>query len=579
MSHATYQYICFRQNHTCCPTLSLSNSVAYLAGASSCEDINDKLLKKVGRMLKTCAGFYCRRKLTMGCWKPTAESNACPEVPDKCTRYNAAYTVFHYLLTSDIVCQDGGLNLTALRRTAVLLPARTDREMLPLYYDNFASQNRANNVTKVSAIDFGPVVKDEVFKEELFRDALFPAVAMAIVLVIILIFTGSLFVTLSSVLLSTSAMCLSYFVYAVVLNFSYFPFMNVTVVLVLLGMSADNVIVFHSAWRQYADEDCRKLCPSLRPRAGQRPLSNRVGVVLKTTMKHVAWSLFVTGFTTSAAFLSNIFSQVTAIKCFGLYAGLTVLSNLFWSLTWLPAAVVVHYKYFAPSSSGKKSHDEKSGGFCARPLTGATECLRIFFQHVQLFLIVRLRFLWILLFAGLAAGALYVVFRDPGLRLPDTNTYFQYFRSSHPFEVYALRQGRQFAFESDRERYMPVRIVLGVRPSDNGDHNNPDDKGSLDLRSGSRLSTPHAQLWLLKFCRTLRASPLFRVGDKYSWCFVESFKTWMETRDCSDRTGPCCQKSRFPFPRDVFDLCLKEAIYQLYITPSVRLYPWTPGPR
>lgn len=60
--------------------------------------------------------------------------------------------------------------------------------------------------------------------------------------------------------------------------------------------------------------------------------------------------------------------------------------------------------------------------------------------------IIRLKWLWLLLFAAIAAGSAVVVLYYPKLRLPDSRN-FHLFQSSHLFERYDLIYRDKFWFE------------------------------------------------------------------------------------------------------------------------------------
>lgn len=64
--------------------------------------------------------------------------------------------------------------------------------------------------------------------------------------------------------------------------------------------------------------------------------------------------------------------------------------------------------------------------------------------------------------------------------------------------------------------------------------------------------------------------------DMYS-CFMDTFKSWMETRTCQDPVhpdidrSPCCQSYDFPFNRYTFNKCMIEAVGIMRRSPH--LYP------
>ena len=132
---------------------------------------------------------------------------------------------------------------------------------------------------------------------------------------------------------------------------------------------------------------------------------------------------------------------------------------------------------------------------------------------------------------------------------------------------------------------MPLRFIWGVVPEDRGDVLNPASKGSLKLDPTFDISTPDAQEWMLTFCVRLRKQPFYSttLGPLLSNCFLETFKSWMERR-CNDELAgidrtPCCESSKFPFAKPIFDQCLLEAIGDLYETPTDFWVPGVAGPK
>lgn len=212
---------------------------------------------------------------------------------------------------------------------------------------------------------------------------------------------------------------------------------------------------------------------------------------------------------------------------------------------------------------------------------------RVFFEKILPCLVIRPRYFWLVLFGGLALGASVVVFYYPKLRLPDSKD-FQIFGSSHPFERYDMILKKEFWFEKAKERdyfrNLPLRIVWGVLPVDNGNYLNPYDRGTLQYDASFNVSTPAAQSWLLSFCKELRNQSFYQstIGALLPNCFIETMKTWMERR-CVDgitkyNRTPCCQTSKFPFKPRVFNQCIGEAVNLLHSTPGLFI-PGVAGPR
>lgn len=210
-----------------------------------------------------------------------------------------------------------------------------------------------------------------------------------------------------------------------------------------------------------------------------------------------------------------------------------------------------------------------------------------FFDRFLPWLIVKPRVLWVILLFGIAVYASILVLYYPGLRLPDTAD-FQLFNRDHYFERYDLDHKYNFWFErnlrSDIVNRLPIRIVWGVKPVDNGDHLNPASESTLEYDPTFDMSASESQSWLLKFCRDLRKQSFYMstLGPLLPNCFIETFKSWMEERRCADSTQnryPCCEAMPFPYPRWVFDKCITEAVEVLYQTPRLYFVPGVAGPK
>uniref|UniRef100_A0A3Q2QXH4 Dispatched homolog 1 (Drosophila) n=1 Tax=Fundulus heteroclitus TaxID=8078 RepID=A0A3Q2QXH4_FUNHE len=131
-----------------------------------------------------------------------------------------------------------------------------------------------------------------------------------------------------------------------VFNFEFFPFMNLTALIILVGIGADDALVLCDVWN-YTKFDKQ-----------HAELSETVSV----TLHHAALSMFVTSFTTAAAFYGNYVSNITAIRCFGVYASTAILVNYILMVTWLPAAVSTTCLTCSPAPSPRSLSPSSGGG-------------------------------------------------------------------------------------------------------------------------------------------------------------------------------------------------------------------------
>lgn len=206
--------------------------------------------------------------------------------------------------------------------------------------------------------------------------------------------------------------------------------------------------------------------------------------------------------------------------------------------------------------------------------------------------IVTYRYVWFVALSLVALFSAVIVFYYPKLQLPNSSE-FQLFHTKHPFEQYDLVYKKKFWFKraemsADGESTnakLPLRFIWGVKPVDTGSYLDPQSHGKLQLDSEFDVSAPESQQWLLNFCQALRRQPFYQstLGPLLPNCFIESFKSWME-RNCKDPIdnidrNPCCNSQTFPYQRAIFDLCILDAIDDLYSTPAEFFIPGMAGPK
>lgn len=618
-SHRDYWSLCQRTNDaSCCPSWTLGNYIAVLTNRSSCQKITERDVSHTLKILRSCAKYYHNGTLGPDCWDMALRRKdqlKCASVPRKCTKYNAVYQILHFLVDKDFLSPKSlEYPPPVLKYSMLFSPTEKGESMMNIYLDNFENWNSSDGITTVTGIEFG--IKHDLFQDYLLTDTVYPAIAIVIVLLVMCVYTRSVFITLMTIIAIISSLIVSYFLYRMVFNFEFFPFMNLTALIILVGIGADDAFVLCDVWN-YTKFD--------KPHA---ELAETVSV----TLQHAALSMFVTSFTTAAAFYANYVSNITAIRCFGVYAGTAILVNYILMVTWLPAVVVLHERYLPnvfPCS--KPPHQER--GFCTRTFWAglcqkANKCLftvseasRIFFEKVLPCIVIKLRYLWLFWFLAITVGGAYVVCVNPKMKLPSLElAEFQVFRSSHPFERYDAEYKKLFMFERvhhGEDLHMPITIIWGVTPVDNGDPLNPKNKGKLILDSSFNIASPASQLWILNFCQKLRnQSFVFQSEEQdFTSCFIETFKQastacikvttcmladivsmkyenasststflffyqWMENQDCEEASVyPCCSQSTFPYKQDVFELCIKRAIMELDRSTNYHLDSKTPGPR
>ncbi|XP_077005298.1 protein dispatched homolog 1 isoform X6 [Tamandua tetradactyla] len=582
-SHPQFGDLCQRTTAaSCCPSWTLGNYIAILNNRSSCQKIVERDVSHTLKLLRTCAKHYQNGTLGPDCWDMAARRKdqlKCTNVPRKCTKYNAVYQILHYLVDKDFMTpKTAEYSVPALKYSMLFSPTEKGESMMNIYLDNFENWNSSDGVTTITGIEFG--IKHSLFQDYLLMDTVYPAIAIVIVLLVMCVYTKSMFITLMTMFAIISSLIVSYFLYRVVFNFEFFPFMNLTALIILVGIGADDAFVLCDVWN-YTKFD--------KPHA-------ETSETVSITLQHAALSMFVTSFTTAAAFYANYVSNITAIRCFGVYAGTAILVNYVLMVTWLPAVVVLHERYLLNIFScfrkpQQQIYDNKSCWSvacqkCHKIIFAISEASRIFFEKILPCIVIKFRYLWLFWFLALTIGGAYIVCINPKMKLPSLElSEFQVFRSSHPFERYDAEFKKLFMFERvhhGEELHMPITVIWGVSPEDNGNPLNPKSKGKLTLDSSFNIASPASQVWILHFCQKLRNQTFFYQTDEqdFTSCFIETFNQWMENQDC-DETAlyPCCSHWSFPYKQEIFELYIKRAIMELERSTGYHLDSKTPGPR
>lgn len=331
---------------------------------------------------------------------------------------------------------------------------------------------------------------------------------------------------------------------------------------------------------------------------------------LMRMFKHVFMSTFCASFTTGGAFFVGFFSNITSLKCFSIFSGLVIVSNFLFTIIAFPLVIIMVENFSVrfrtsittiPSFTTFAKIVPKSFRFFQK------DFLQNFFDKIILKLIFNHHFKLLSTLSLISMISFYLVLINPRLKVPNTEE-FQIFESNHLFERYDLEYRNRFWFSRFDSRpslnpivasnssinnlrnsyVLPIRIVFGIVPQDNGNHLDPYDRGSLNFDSKFDLSSQRSQVWLLEFCRDIRLQSFQKPthGPLSTNCFIETLKSWMDSRKCVEIIGdavidhfPCCEMTRFPYEPRIFDQCLQELVDRIHRTPSFIFSSTQAGPR
>ena len=574
-SQAGYDDVCLMDNTTshCCPDLSIGNVIASTFHRDSCLSLNESDITAMKDRLVQCSRWYLNRTLAHNCseilvYRDDYPSHSCLTIPPICVENNAVYNILHYVTDTDFVnalagvcasseaqhCSLGSIGRFPSLRYAVLLLQASDREELSdsdlewfveLYRNHLKSTKQYMGIT-IAGFDLR--IDYLIFQERLFSETLFPSISLALVFIIMWVYTGSLFITSMASMAIISSIIITYFIYMIVFQVPSFGFLNLLALIIVIGVGADDVFVYVDAWRQ------TKVA---------MPLGTMVDWV-STTLQHAALSMFVTSFTTAVAFLANIVSSITAVKTFGIFAGTAILGNYVLMISWLPAIVVVYERYI--SSLCCKSGDGKGIlGYLINASRFARKAFKLFYERYLSKFIITMRFLLVLVFIGLTVGMSVVVFYKPQLNLPSTER-FQYFVDSDPLSTYILELQDKFYFEKARSAdatTLPLFLFWGVEPDDPGNPFDPDDKPlTLDYTWPQPfVITEDIQQWFLNFCEAIKQESFY---GSTTTCFPTDFQLWQKNlhQTCLNYSDDLRICSNITLPTDwkTLDYCLKLSL-------------------
>ena len=568
----------------CYSSYSLGNYIALLNNRTTCQDITDQDVLYVKNLLLQCHPYFVKQSLKGSC-----ATSSCEGIPANCTKHNAVYNIFQFLTDNEMSPSND-----MFLKYATSFPQASGYDLYDELYLELKDGVPERDGVKLASFWFRNY-KFDLFQSKLLTEVIFPALAMIIVFLIMWFFLGSFILTFTGLFCIIYAIGLSYFLYTMVFKIDFFPFLNVTTLVFLVGIGADDAFVYYDIWRQTL---------------AANPCANIMQLTLKT-LCDAALSMLVTSLTTASAFFAGVSSSITAVRLFGLFAGTSILTNYLLMITYFPAVVALHEKWVLKHKDGHSSLEVVPDESCdldevQSPKTGAAIAQNMSERNIMksvvnspvnqnegsiCFLqvidfpcsllisstsfsktvgskvfedwlpkaVIKLRYVWITLLVCLTVGFLCVNFVKPGLQLPNTSD-FQVFSSSHPLENYYLNYKSYFRFTSSQQSGgMWLELFWGIKLEDNGNHLNPDDYGTLQLDENfdkSSLFSSAGQKFLRSLCQSIEKQPFFVTFPSSDTCPIEAF-----IKTCTSPGTACCGvNASFPFPADTAEGCLRTAL-------------------
>uniref|UniRef100_A0A4W4GDY6 SSD domain-containing protein n=1 Tax=Electrophorus electricus TaxID=8005 RepID=A0A4W4GDY6_ELEEL len=536
----------------CCPSWSLGNFLALLNNVSSCFSLTAQQVSESLSLLRSCAPYYHDGRLVASCTE-TGKFGYCTSVPPSCKRSSIIFQILHYLVDKDFLGpQTVEYQVPSLKYSVLFLPVVKGNALMEIYLEHLEGYELTYNTTTITGMDLG--IKQTLFKYYLSRDSVYPILTVLALLLTIALYLKSLVLSAMSLVAVTLSLFTSYFFYKVAFGLKFFPLLNLTAALILLGSCSNQAFTFIDFW---------KLQLSHNPPAALEKRMHRV-------LQEMGYLILVAGLTSSVTFYSGYICSITVVRCFAVYLGSASLINTLFALVWLPCTIVLQERYAIAASTSATKSPWKT---CCSKGSGLSDTSNLLFLKILPCGVVKFRYIWICWFAVLAAGGIYISCVDPGMKLPSSESRAtQLFRSSHPFERYDAEYRHQFMFErmkQGEDEPMSLTLIWGVIPTDEGDHFNPKRNGSFAMDPEFNMSSSEAQVWLRDLCGKIKNQsfysppPAENEAVEDNACFVEDLIEWVSIRRCSeseDAFSFCCNGIPFPYPPNVFEQCLRMRV-------------------
>ena len=355
------------------------------------------------------------------------------------------------------------------------------------------------------------------------KDLNFTVLSFLGVMVYVAYHTGSIIISATSMLMTVTSIFVAFFWFRVVFQVSFFQFINFLIIFVVLGIGADDVFVFMDAFHQSIDE--------LRAKNKPATLPHRI----KHTMRRALHAIFVTSFTTSAAFCATALSPLIPLRSFGLFSALVIFCVFGINAVVLPPLTVLYIRnlhgrgwigsakaivqgmlpctvFTLPvyEDPGLKLPDDEDKAMAASTdpadkynVKHMRMTERFFYVRYFNFLNSPAKYVILAAFAGLFAGgvALWVSLEVP--KEPE-----QWFPKTHMFQQYQDMGSDKIMMGGSGADTLDVSLVWGLSGlnTKGTDPWKPSDLGDVIYDAGFDPSTAAAQAHLMKSYESLKTA-------------------------------------------------------------------------
>ena len=516
-----------------CAVSSVGRLVARIQG-TTCQNLTDDDVTAAEQVLITCSPFYFQGNFSAECL-----TSSCPDVPAECGI--EIFIILHYLTHYKYLDPrlDPSDNNRILQYVQTVVNIPWDH-WLDFYMESlFENDKLTNEQVRIAGID--SYVKFDVFNILIKRDMRYFLLAGAVIVVLMCLYLHSVLITFVTLIIVVFSLVLAYCLYFLVFRISFFPFVNVFSIIILIAIGADDVFIVYDTWTimkaLYPDKD--------------------IQFWFSKTMSHAALSVFVTSLTTATAFMANLVSEITNIRLFGIFAGTAILCNFILMITFIPAIIVL-LEWF----ENRWLKNCEMSVCCDNVCDSVKRVGDFIFGKAFTFLVNKFWVVLLPVFAAVGAWGVIATTYTPKLPLPRSST-IRLFSYDNPIERYdkTLQHEFRYAIASMANSGLVVDFIWGVKALDNGNHFDPHDFGKLVLDTDFHISSVESWLWMKDFCHSMLNAPFSNPQYAASPCLMDLFEGHVAASCSGQANATCCGHTQ-PYPANIFDSCFKDFIVE-----------------
>ena len=317
-------------------------------------------------------------------------------------------------------------------------------------YDRALWSNVVTGTYDTKGEDFVWLQIDEI----LGRDVMLAMGSAALTTVAMIVHTRSFWLAMVGLIQIILSFPLAFFVYKLMAQLAFFPFLNFIGIFIVFALGADDVFVAVDKWKNARLE---------------HPTAN-VEEIAAMALPDAARSMFLTSITTAIAFFATAVCPVAPLKCFAIFCGLLVVFDYLLCCFLVFPALCIYDKWL---ENGVKNC-LVSCHFCSRTEAHGNEE-----QQQSLIRRVLLKFYnwihcarWPLLLICIAALVLCIL-KSSTLDLPESSDVRMISEKDSQHEQNFNWRKNLLSEVLEKQAGGYGFVMWGVSPADTGDHKNP----------------------------------------------------------------------------------------------------------